>query len=181
MKRLSSVIVLLLLMFLSENLLAQDWSFGLKGGPNISGVRISPGEEDDAKLGFHAGAFAHTNLGNGFGLRPELLISFQGDEVDNLTYLNIPVTVNYAINDQFSAHTGLQLGILLFGEADIEDILTTLDVAIPFGVEYQINEIFGVGGRYVLGVTSIVDPDVSTRVDLYNRVFQLFVTYRLNQ
>lgn len=167
-------------LLLSNPLTAQDWIFGLKAGPNVSGIRISPGEEDDAKLGFHGGAFGMVEIADAIFLQPEVLISFQGDEVDNLTYLNFPVTVKYFFNDQFSAHTGLQIGILLFGERDVEEFLKTLDLGVPFGLEYQINDTFGVGGRYILGVTDILDPDVNNRADLFNRVFQLFVTYRLN-
>lgn len=45
------------------------------------------------------------------------------------------------------------------------------------GAEFNINEDFGVGMRYVIGATDILDVE-GAQADLYNRVFQLFASYR---
>ncbi len=157
---------------------AQDWQFSLKAGPQISGIAIKPGNDDDNKVGFFAGVCGSKNISENLNIQPEIQISFQGDEVDGLTYLNIPVVLEYFFTDQISAHAGLQAGILLGGEGNIEDFLKTADLGIPLGGEYQINHQFGVGLRYIFGVTNILDVD--TEVDLFNRVFQIYATYNIN-
>lgn len=56
---------------------AQDVSYGVKGGLNLSNLS---GDIEDAKslFGAHVGAFAEIKITDKFSVQPELLFSMQG-------------------------------------------------------------------------------------------------------
>ena len=159
---------------------AQDWSFGIKGGINFARLNFDGGNDPDGKTGVHVGVLGSTavNVDETLFVQPELLFSLQGREDVNLSYLILPVVLKYYLVDRFSIHGGLQPGLLIGAEDDSDEVLTTLDLGVPIGAEFDINETFGVGLRYVVGATNIYDPEGNSDLDIYNRVFQLFASYR---
>jgi hypothetical protein len=102
----------------------------------------------------------------------------------NLLYLNFPVVVRYQTEGGFFAEAGLQPGFLLSAKDKYEDIsedykdyMNIFDLSIPIGIGYRINEKFGIGFRFIPGITDITeDEDESDR----NLVFALRGTYTLN-
>ena len=177
---LSAVFTFLVIFLSTHRTVAQDWDFGIKGGINFSSLNVDGGDDPDSKVGVHVGVFGNTSInadGNLF-VQPELLFSLQGAEDNNTTCINLPVVIKYYIVEQFSIHGGLQLGLLIAGEDELDEVLTTIDLGVPLGAEFDVNENFGLGLRYVIGATNIYDPDFDTDTDIYNRVFQLFASYR---
>ena len=177
---LSAVFTFLVIFLSTHHTVAQDWNFGIKGGINFSSWNVDGGNDPDGKVGVHVGVFGNTSInadGNLF-VQPELQFSLLGVEDINLTYITLPVVIKYYIVDQFSIHGGLQLGVLVAAEDDADEDLTTIDLGVPIGAEFDVNENFGLGLRYVIGATNIYDPDFDTDTDIYNRVFQLFASYR---
>ena len=163
----------------TQQSLAQDWRFGIKGGLNIANIHVDGNLDFDSRVAVHLGMFGNTPINSDENLfvQPELLLSLQGTEIGNLTYVNLPVVLKYYIVEQFSIHGGLQLGLLVAAEDDDEEIITTIDLGVPLGAEFNINEDFGLGMRYVIGATDILDVE-GAQADFYNRVFQLFASYR---
>ncbi|HYC40718.1 MAG TPA: porin family protein [Chitinophagaceae bacterium] len=166
---------------------AQRTSFGIKGGINVSSLKIKNGADYEAKTGFHAGGLAHIHLNNRFAIQPELLLSLQGGERNennriNLTYLNMPVIVQYMILDGLRLQTGPQIGFLLDAEqkinnveVDVSDVFSTVDVSWSFGTSYLFDSGFGFDARYNLGLNNISDDhDFEAR----NRSFQAGIFYQ---
>ncbi|MEM9857671.1 MAG: porin family protein [Bacteroidota bacterium] len=152
-------------------------SYGIKGGINFAGIKVDNGSDPDGKVGAHFGGFIKKGLQNDWSLQGEALFSFQGWEDQNVTYLNIPVLAVYNVDNNLSFHAGPQLGILLGGDNDASDFLKTADVSIVFGGEYYFqSNVYG-GARYNLGVSNI--NDFNEGADLFNRVFQIYVGYRV--
>jgi len=178
MRKLSLVFTICTLLLLSQSGYTQDIPLGVKAGPNFSKVRVDPGTDPDGKTGFHFGLYTNFEVSNTIEFQPEVLVSFKGNENANLTYLVVPLVFKYYAFDQFSLHAGLQPGFLIGAEDDAEDNLTGIELGIPFGAEFDINDELGIGTRYVIGVTNISDIDGS-RTDIFNRNFQLFLTYNL--
>lgn len=177
---LSTVFTLSVILLSAHSTIAQDWRFGIKGGINFARLNFDGGNDPDGKIGVHVGVFGNTPInadGNLF-IQPELLFSLQGREDVNLSYLILPVVLKYYLIDQLSIHGGLQPGLLIGAEDDNDEVLTTLDLGVPIGAEFDIDDTFGVGLRYVVGATNIFDPDGDTDLKIYNRVFQLFASYR---
>jgi len=122
MKKLT-IILTVLLFTLGVN--AQNMSFGLKGGLNLSQISSSTTEvgslkieEDASKMltGFHLGALLNIGFGEFFGLQPELMFSMQGgkEESDvkmNFNYINVPVLFEVKPITNFSLLVGPQVGL----------------------------------------------------------------------
>jgi hypothetical protein len=176
---LSIALTFLVISCLSHRATAQDWGFGIKGGINFANVNVDGGTDPDGKVGVHVGVFGNTpiNADGNLYVQPELLFSLQGWEDANFTYINLPVVLKYYVADQFSIHGGLQLGVLIVAEDDRDEFAKTIDLGVPLGAEFDVNENFGLGLRYVIGATDINDTE-GNDANVYNRVFQLFASYR---
>lgn len=177
---LRGILSLLAIMCITQ-LHAQDFPIGLKAGVNFASISVSEGAEPDATIGFHVGAFTQLEVADNFVVQPELLLSLQGGEDANITYVNVPIVGKYFITDQFSAHTGLQFGVVVAKSDELDGFLRTLDVSVPIGVEYQITDAIGAGARYTIGVSDVSDlaDTIFRDVNWYNRVLQVFVTVNL--
>lgn len=146
---------------------AQETKFGVKAGMNLSNITGDNTDENDMKVGFHAGAFVNIGVSDKFSVQPEILYSMQGakdnDGSLDLSYLNIPIMARYLIAEKFSLEAGPQIGILMSaksksdggGDVDVKDFLNTTDIGIGVGAAYDITENIGVGLRYTLGVSNI--------------------------
>ncbi len=152
-------------------------SYGVKGGLNFANIKVDNGSDPDGKVGVHFGGFLKNEIQNNLSVQGELLFSFQGWEDQNVTYLNIPLMLVYNVDSNLSFHAGPQLGILLGGDNDASDFLKTGDGSFVFGGEYYFQSSVYGGARYNLGFTNI--NDINTGADLFNRVFQIYIGYRV--
>ncbi len=177
---------------LAVNAVAQDLKFGAKGGLNFSNFG---GDEADHKMkvGFHIGGFAQYGINDALSLQPELLLSFEGakddggdDNPTSLTYINIPVMVNYKIAavQGLYVEVGPQLGFLLGAKYDgedeimgdkVKDYFKSTNFSLGLGAGYAINDNISVGLRYSLGLTSIADD---SDADIKQNNFQLGLAYK---
>lgn len=173
-------------LFFSGIVWSQHTNFGVKAGYNSASVEVEDGVDYDAKSGLHVGGLAHIHINDRFAVQPELVISCQGGEDDDLklklTYLNVPVLLQYMVNNGFRLQTGPQLGFLLsakqkFGDVtvDVDDLIKSVDFAWVFGAGYLFQSGIGIDARYNLGIADISDDsDFEAR----NRVFQLGLFYQ---
>lgn len=158
---------------------AQSTKFGVKAGANMYQFGGSDGsdlESQKMKIGFNLGGFANIALSEQFSVQPELLFSNQGTmqkEGDakvtwNLNYINIPVMAQYNNASGFYAETGPEIGFLMSAKAkydidgdseseDIKDSFKGFNFSWGIGAGYKLSSGFGVGARYVLGLSNIID------------------------
>lgn len=164
--------------------------FGLKGGVNISTVKIDGFDQNDSRIGLHAGGLAHIHLAPQWALQPELLYSGEGGKVDfgggseatyKNDYVNIPVMIQYMFDNGFRLEAGPQLGLLVSSkiededgiEADADDTFKSTNVSLGFGLNYLSHSGLGVGGRYNLGLSNIAEGSGEAK----GRVFQISLFY----
>lgn len=173
---------------------AQKAQFGLKGGVNFSTLEYETHEENEMKSGFHVGGLVHIHVSRNFAVQPELVFSSQGSEFNDdegnqthvsLSYINVPVMLQYMTGGGFRIQTGPQVGFLLGAEAEVGDVQLEVDDAYKstdfswaFGAGYQFPGGFGIDARYNLGLSNIND---ATSVEVKNRVFQVGVFYQFNK
>lgn len=180
------------------NVLAQGFGLGIKGGINIANQNISAtgfSPETTSQIGFHGGVFTVLMFTDKMGIQPELLYSTGGSEVDiagdvyseKLSYIIIPVLFRYNINDMLSLHAGPQFGFLMSAEEefdgdteDIKDDFKGSDIAASFGIEVDLPIKLGLGARYALGLTNIVEEGGSWgNAEIKNGTFQIYAKFRL--
>ena len=171
---------------------AQESGLGAKAGINIVtqeftdpsgfGGSFSP----DAAVKFHAGLFYNIMIQENMSIRPEILYSGHGfkpesgsiiDKID-FAYIALPITFNYYPTQNLNIHAGPQVGFLVGGTevngVSVTDETKSTDLGLVFGGEYYFSQSFGVGARYVLGVSNIDDLNV---VEQKNRNFQISLIF----
>jgi hypothetical protein len=165
---------------------------GLIGGVNLADWGGEDADGVDAKIGFHVGGFANFAVGNKFSIQPELLYSTQGGKIDapgddvklRFNYINIPVMVKYELIDGLHAELGPQFGFAVTRKSkqgdvtvDRNDDFKGFDLGLGLGASYQFPSTpVGIGARSVFGLSRL-DDDGDAK--MFNRVFQLGVTYTL--
>lgn len=176
--------------FLFAATYAQDPAkFGLKGGLNLSRLSFS-NSSSDFRTGFHFGGLAHIHLTPSFSLQPEIYFSTQGAEYESgnndveekLSYINIPLLLQYNFANGFRLQAGPQLGVLVDSEVEVNGVETNtssnnynnVDFSVPIGVSYLGYSGFGVDARFNLGLSNVYENNA---VKARNQVIQLGVFY----
>ncbi len=170
--------ILFAVLFLwAANVNAQKFQLGAKAGLNIS--NFTGGDFDDVKkkalLGFHGGLYLRFGVAN-FSIQPEALISTQGAEIDSVsgsykwkvTYVNLPVMVQYRFSNGFFLEGGPQVGFKISDDIEDETIgefAKNLDLSLALGIGYRGKKGLGIGGRYTAGLTKIGDFQPSSGID----------------
>jgi len=187
------IMIVCVLLISSYALRAQtDAHFGLKGGLNVSNLKVG-NTYLDSKTSAFGGAFFHIHLDRVIALQPEVMISGQGaqqvidgtNRITSLTYMNVPVLVQYMFGDGFRLQTGPQAGMLLSArynngasKIDVQNSYKSGDFSWVFGGSYvSPSSGWGVDARYNLGLTNINEG--ATIVN--NRVFQLGAIYQFKR
>lgn len=195
MKKLVSIISLLVAITWFSSASFAQISLGLKGGLNVSNLSGVDANnfKSNALVGFHAGGYATFNLGRNFAIQPELVYSTQGAKIENATdeenlklnYFNIPLMVKFLTNKGFYVEAGPQFGFQV-GELDFDNLQTSVensDFAACFGLGFQpTKSAIGIGARYNIGLGSAGSIDPGQAVDdieYKNGVFQLSLYWRI--
>ncbi|MDC9723835.1 MAG: porin family protein [Urechidicola sp.] len=202
MKKIALVV---LVVFSVQSLTAQNVSFGLKGGVNMSKF-ISPSDPGGEynmfkyKFGFQVGGFAEIKLKGNFYLQPELLFSLQGTKqinAINRTYYNtnefyftLPLMFNYKFLEKYSAELGPQINYLFtikqeeggfkYPDDVLDELLNEINWGLAAGVKYDVSATFGFGFRYIYGFDRKEDATTAFLREYKNSVFQLNLEYRFN-
>jgi hypothetical protein len=188
---------LLFVAFGATSVMAQG-SFYLK--PMVGGTLSTLTDADDAKFkfGIVGGAELGYQAAEQVDLTAGVLVAMQGaktgeeilikDASTTLTYLNVPVLVNYYIVPGLAIKAGVQPGFLLsqktkvnFTDGTSEENTSTdhtkkFDLSIPLGLSYEFSD-FVIDARYNLGVTKVNDND--SDMSSKNSVIMLTVGYKI--
>jgi hypothetical protein len=185
-------LLILLCVALSTTAFAQTFQLGLKGGINIS--NFNGGDfntiKNKALVGYHAGAFLRLRYGH-LAIQPAVLLSTQGATLENagneqdykITYVNVPVLLQYQTDGGFYLEAGPQVGFKVdedIPNSTIDDFAKSTDLSLAFGLGYFSRMGLGVGARYNVGVSKVGDFDASNiDPDFRNGVLQFSVFYSI--
>ena len=172
---------------------AQHFSVGLKAGANIS--NFTGGDFSEVKkkslVGFYGGAYLNFWMGKNFSIQPEALISTQGAKIEEdgatanykLSYITIPVMFKYKTDGGFYLEAGPQVGFKIsenIPEQTVDKFAKDLDLSIGAGLGFQSASGFGIGARYLAGISKVGDFDASeANPDFKNSVIQIGVSFTL--
>lgn len=183
----------------------RNFSFGASGGVNFSNLLQANGGTQNVITGFHFMGFGEYRFSDKFSIQPGVAYSRQGAETDEiylpefdtttnfkiaLDYVNVPILVKYNIVKGFGVEAGAQIGFLTSAKAknivingeksdidiDIKEMFKSVDLSLDFGVFYDFQGGFLVGGRYNYGLNNIAEdnPDDS----IINSVLQLYLGFK---
>ena len=178
---------------------AQGVKAGVKAGMNIPTITGDNTDNLSSFVTYHVGAFANIEVSDTFSIQPECMFSCQGAEYTEsegydgefvLGYLNVPVMASLEVAEGFSVQAGPQIGILLSaedkyenefesGEEDAKEFFKDIDFGVNFGASYEFANGIGVGARYNLGISNILEDDGGEYGEARNSVFQFSVFYNI--
>jgi hypothetical protein len=187
-------IVFVALLFMSTASFSQGFQIGIKGGVNIS--NYTGGDlKTNTLVGFHVGGMLDFMITKAFAIQPEVLFSSQGATYDNgiggknnlkVNYINVPVMAKLNFGNLY-IEAGPQVGFKASedthnGNETINNFAKNLDLSVGAGIGYHSRSGFGIGGRYMAGVSKVGDFDKSyfnKSPDFKNSVIQISVFYTL--
>lgn len=158
------------LLFASTGAMAQKFQLGLKGGLNISTFTQQPVQnvKKSALMSFTGGGFINFMIGNNFSIQPDVLFVTQGVKIDSsgnksdlkVNYLSIPVMAKFKFNSGLFVEAGPQVSFKLGEEAEnssVDNFAKGLDLAVGAGLGYHSKSGFGLGARYLAGISKVGD------------------------
>jgi len=148
-------------------------TLGVKGGLNLYNIHNDNNTSYDQRIGFNIGLLGHIHRDSQWAIQPELVYSAQGAKNHNLSYLNIPVLLQYMFDNGFRIQAGPQLGLMV--SSDNDNAYKPLDIALSVGVSYVVPSTgFGLDLRYNHGLNDISE---SSDVKSTNRGIQFGLFY----
>ncbi|SHK11846.1 Outer membrane protein beta-barrel domain-containing protein [Reichenbachiella agariperforans] len=179
---------------------------GIKAGLNFSNLMEGDVNDENVRLGFHAGIYSQVKLRGPVFLMPELTFSTKGNSVIydvlgaegktdfNLYYIDMPLLAGVRLGEVLELHLGpymsYMLGANIKTEGDLgedEDELNrkdlqTFDYGISGGLAFNFDD-FGVGARYNWGRARVAKRDAAEFLlgDAKNSVGQIYLRYRLSK
>lgn len=181
---------------------------GVKGGLNLSNLRLDDVDSENMRVGYHFGAFLNLPISDGFAIQPEVLYSTKGSKAEyhqdlgflgqfdadtkfKLDYIDVPILAVFRVGDAFEIHAGPYIGFLMNskfevdGDVELEDDLDkdnfkSMDYGLTGGIAINFSAI-QVGARYNYGLQKIQDSDATDLLlgDAKNSYFQVFAALRL--
>jgi opacity protein-like surface antigen len=174
---------------------AQDVSFGIKGGANMSNI-IKTNDDSynsDFKPGFQGGVTMEIGLGNTFAFAPELMFSQKGYKTDTFggtytqttNWIDIPILAKIQAAPQFNIFLGPQVSFLtqtknkfegdVTVQNEIEEGSETFKKSIAGGVlgaGFDITPKIGVSARYAIDFQKTDEEGNTSTPAFKNQVVQ---------
>jgi hypothetical protein len=157
---------------------AQGIHAGFKVGSTINKIS-GKSFKDEFTYGYHAGAFLQIGLGSRWSIQPEVLYNqvntdttdrfselykLSANKISNikLSYLTVPVLLNYNLGSNFTLQAGPQFGILLDQNRNLlengKDAFSKGDFSMLGGVQIKLSSL-RIYGRYAIGLNNLNDID----------------------
>ena len=176
MRYLSFIVAVFFLMTTASQ--AQTFKAGVKFGTTVnklSGYSFS----EKFSFGYHAGAFAEIKLSDRLFLQPEVLFSQVNTDTSNqfrqlynlnattisnikLSYLSVPLLLNYKLNKVIDLQAGPQYGILIDQNKNLlqngREAFRSGDFSLLGGIQVKLANV-RIYGRYAIGLQNINDID----------------------
>ena len=194
---LKKLVTIVICLGLSSNTLWAQWSYGVKGGLNLSNVKCEAWDPM-FKIGVQAGGFVKYHFNDAWSLQTELLYSLQGCRFEvwesnmeenkimfkrNTHYLNMPILAHFHFTHKFFLEFGPQIGFQIAAYQKYNNerhhVADTkpVDVALIGGLGYFFNEHWEMDVRYIHGFLPVTKYWGSDDNKATNRSIQLSVGY----
>ncbi|MEO8404535.1 MAG: porin family protein [Chitinophagaceae bacterium] len=169
--------IIVIAFVLSSTLSFAQVQFGIKAGANIS--NFNGGDFDAVKkkalVGFHGGVYLNFPLAN-LSIQPEAMISTQGAKIDSVsgsynwkvTYVTVPVVLQYRFNSGFFLEAGPQVAFKISEDIEnktISNFAKDLDLAAVGGLGFKSKGGLGLGARYSAGISKVGDFKSTSGID----------------
>ena len=161
-----------MLLIFSMSSFSQGLNFGVKGGASMNKI-TGKSFKEEFTYGYHIGGYVTIGLTGKLSLQPEVLFNqinvdtsssfssvYQFNKINNikLSYLSIPLLLNYNVSNILALQAGPQFGILMNQDKNIlqngEQAFKNGDFSMIGGLQLKLLK-FRVYGRYVIGLSNL--------------------------
>lgn len=157
-----SFVLSLLFVGIFSTVMAQESTFGVRAGINVSNVDFDPDAEfvNQHRNGFVFGGFADWGLSENLSLLTELQFSSEGAKADDLraNYIQMPIMLRFALGNNLTLGAGPMVSLKTWAE---QDAFSTFTYSAVGGLEYLITDTFFVDARAHYGLSNILDEDLT--------------------
>jgi hypothetical protein len=167
---------------------------GLKGGLNLSNLYVNDVNDENARIGFHAGIYTQLLSTEAFAIQPEINYSTKGtgityayadannvmfdhDQKFNLSYLDIPILAVFKLGETAEIHAGPYWAYLLRAEIKNNDgnpnnefdtidrkNFDNWDYGLVGGIGFNLGKSAQLGARYNYGLNKIAQTAAAKSV-----------------
>ncbi|TPN88887.1 porin family protein [Aquimarina algicola] len=178
---------IILILFTIFNSFAQENTYGVRIGANLSSISSDdiPENLEDSRFGVVVGFLAEYPISEKWSIQPEFQFSSLGNEDETLrvNFLQAPVFLKYNFTPVFNVHIGPQIGLKIWeweDNTDLEVDFNTFNFSGMAGVGVNITENFFADLRYGFGFSNLFDDeDVEGDFKGNSRNIQLSFGYKL--
>lgn len=153
-------LLFLALIIVTSMSFAQNASYGVRVGYNISNLDFEPDPtfSNTHRNGFAIGFFGEYDLSASVGLAPEIQFSAEGGKERELRvdYIQMPILVKFRIGDKLSVGAGPLVGVKVH---EFEDGYRNFGFSGVGALEFMITDEIFIDARYHYGVTNILDDN----------------------
>lgn len=139
---------------------AQNASYGLRVGYNISNLDFDPDAtfENKHRNGFAIGFFGEYDLSSSIAIAPEIQFSAEGAKHRELRvdYIQAPILLKFRVGDRLAIGAGPLVGVKVH---EFEDGYANFSFSAMGGLEFMITDEIFVDARYHYGVTNILNDN----------------------
>ncbi|WP_299361892.1 porin family protein [Winogradskyella sp.] len=152
--------------------ISQEIRYGVRGALNISNLDFDPDAnfENKHRNGFAFAGFVDFGFTEELSLHTELQWSAEGgkDEDIRADYIQMPIMLKLSVSDRLSFGAGPQISLKTWQN---NDGFSTFAFSGVLGAEYMITDELFIDARYSIGLTNILDEDL-TDSEARNHVIQ---------
>lgn len=187
---------------------AQYARAGIKGGLNLSNLYANDVDDDNARVGWHAGFYGQIFASEAFAIQPEVNFSTKGTGVTridatsaryeshfNLSYIDIPILAIFKLGEVAEIHAGAYWAYLLGANIrnnnnDPNNEFDTIDrrnfddwdYGLVGGIGFNLGTGAQLGARYNYGLNEIANSTGARRLfgNSKNQVAQLYLAFNFN-
>jgi hypothetical protein len=190
--------VLVLALALASKVSMAQFNLGIKGGVNMTKI-AGKSFSEEFRTGYHLGGFAEIGLGSKFSIQPEVIFNQFNTRVDRsfsdvyqnavnlssykdvkLSYLTIPLLLNFKPTKVVSLQAGPQYGILMSQDKNLlqngQSAFKSGEFSMVGGVQLNLAAL-RLSGRYFVGLNNV--SDISNQENWKNQGFQLSVGFKI--
>jgi len=200
MKKLSLIAFVTAILFAAGIQSVKAQSFGVRIGANFANMNLtttSPLPDLSSNFGLAIGVFGVFKLGS-IAIQPEINYTPQGFKYDDattgiglkqkMTYLSIPVFVDYYFMDKIFIQAGPYIGFLTSAEltisgpipfpgGDNKDSFSGTDFGLGFGGGVDLGKI-DISLRYYLGLSNVIDDPLNPTDEGKTKSFNLSLGWK---
>lgn len=156
-----TLLLTLLVSFLSFYSFSQDAKYGVRAGMNISNLDFDPDADfkNQHRNGLMIGFFGEFHLSQTVLLAPELQWSSEGAKAEDIRvdYIQVPVLLKFKLGKKLHLGLGPQVGVKVH---EFEDGFKNFGYSGVGGLEYKLSHQLFLDARYTYGLANVLDDDL---------------------